>query len=166
MRQRWRLAEVKCEDYAFVLLSRIINKLEEEVGVTRGDKLILHRRGCKSSRDARVKAQLQLCDSSTQRRRLVTQHTSTTDSNTVSLACLPSHTPRTFEHIHTHSQGGAAALLNAHDRAWAPALGALVLGLRQMGLGGWAPAEAMAIEHELAAWERQGCYQERDNALR
>jgi hypothetical protein len=31
MRQRWRLAEVKCEDYAFVLLSRCINKLEEEV---------------------------------------------------------------------------------------------------------------------------------------
>jgi hypothetical protein len=24
----------------------------------------------------------------------------------------------------------------------------------------------MAIEHELAAWERQGGYQERDNALR
>lgn len=33
MRQRWRLAEVKCEDYAFVLLSRGINKLEEEVCV-------------------------------------------------------------------------------------------------------------------------------------
>lgn len=63
-------------------------------------------------------------------------------------------------------QGGAAALLMAHDRAWAPALGALVLGLRQMGLGGWAPSEAMAIEHELAAWERQGGYQDRDNALR
>jgi hypothetical protein len=31
MRQRWRLAEVKCEDYAFVLLSRCINKLEQEV---------------------------------------------------------------------------------------------------------------------------------------
>lgn len=31
MRQRWRLAEVKCEDYAFVLLSRCINRLEQEV---------------------------------------------------------------------------------------------------------------------------------------
>lgn len=92
MRQRWRLAEVKCEDYAFVLLSRCINKLEEE--------------------------------------------------------------------------GGSSALLTAHDRAWSPALGALVLGLRQLGLGGWAPAEAMAIEHELAAWERAGGYQDRDNALR
>lgn len=36
MRQRWRLAEVKCEDYAFVLLSRCINKLEEEVRAGRG----------------------------------------------------------------------------------------------------------------------------------
>lgn len=63
-------------------------------------------------------------------------------------------------------QGGAAALLTAHDRAWAPALGALVLGLRQLALGGWAPAEAIAIEHELAAWERQGGYQDRENALR
>jgi hypothetical protein len=33
MRQRWRLAEVKCEDYAFVLLSRCINKLEEQVRI-------------------------------------------------------------------------------------------------------------------------------------
>lgn len=63
-------------------------------------------------------------------------------------------------------QGGSSALLTAHDRAWSPALGALVLGLRQLGLGGWAPAEAMAIEHELAAWERAGGYQDRDNALR
>jgi phosphoglucan, water dikinase len=30
MRQRWRLAEVRCEDYAFVLLSRLINALEEQ----------------------------------------------------------------------------------------------------------------------------------------
>lgn len=31
MRQRWRLAEVRAEDYAFVLLSRLINSLEEKV---------------------------------------------------------------------------------------------------------------------------------------
>jgi hypothetical protein len=31
MRQRWRLAEVKAEDYAFVLLSRLDNALEQQV---------------------------------------------------------------------------------------------------------------------------------------
>ena len=31
MRQRWRLAEIRAEDYAFVLLSRFINSLEERV---------------------------------------------------------------------------------------------------------------------------------------
>lgn len=32
MRQKWRLAEIKAEDYIFVLMSRFINKLEERVG--------------------------------------------------------------------------------------------------------------------------------------
>ena len=32
MRQRWRLAEGKCAEYAFTLMSRFINKLEEQVG--------------------------------------------------------------------------------------------------------------------------------------
>jgi hypothetical protein len=31
MRQKWRLAEVKAEDYAFVLLSRLDNALEQQV---------------------------------------------------------------------------------------------------------------------------------------
>ena len=31
MRQRWRLAEIRAEDYAFVLLSRFINSLEQRV---------------------------------------------------------------------------------------------------------------------------------------
>lgn len=31
MRQRWRLAEIRCEDYFFVLLSRFVNGLEERV---------------------------------------------------------------------------------------------------------------------------------------
>uniref|UniRef100_A0A383WH22 CBM20 domain-containing protein n=1 Tax=Tetradesmus obliquus TaxID=3088 RepID=A0A383WH22_TETOB len=92
MRQRWRLAEVRAEDYAFVLLSRLDNALEQ--------------------------------------------------------------------------QGGGAALLNAHDLAWAPVLGGLVLGLRHLGLGGLAPAEAMAIEAELVAWQKEGNYRDRDNALR
>ena len=31
MRHRWRLAEIRCEDYAFVLISRFINLLEARV---------------------------------------------------------------------------------------------------------------------------------------
>lgn len=31
MRQQWRLAEVRCEDYAFVLLSRLVNAIEQQV---------------------------------------------------------------------------------------------------------------------------------------
>ncbi len=31
MRQRWRLSEIRAEDYAFVLISRFINLLEERV---------------------------------------------------------------------------------------------------------------------------------------
>jgi hypothetical protein len=63
-------------------------------------------------------------------------------------------------------QGGGAALLKAHDLAWAPVLGGLVLGLRHLGLGGLAPAEAMAIEAELTAWQKEGNFKDRDNALR
>ena len=31
MRQRWRLAEIRCEDYAFMLLSRVVNLLDTQV---------------------------------------------------------------------------------------------------------------------------------------
>ena len=31
MRQRWRLADVRLEEYCFVVLSRVINALEEQV---------------------------------------------------------------------------------------------------------------------------------------
>ncbi len=31
MRQRWRLAEGKCAEYSFTLLSRFLNKLDEQV---------------------------------------------------------------------------------------------------------------------------------------
>jgi len=41
-----------------------------------------------------------------------------------------------------------------------------VLGLRHLGLGGVAPAEAIAIEAELTAWQKAGGFQDRDNALR
>jgi hypothetical protein len=41
-----------------------------------------------------------------------------------------------------------------------------VLGLRHLALGGWAPAEALAIEAELTAWQKEGAFTERENALR
>ena len=44
----------------------------------------------------------------------------------------------------------------ATDRAWALPIGATVLGLRHVGLQGLQPAEALAIEHELTVWQRQG----------
>lgn len=91
--QRWRLAELKAEEYGFTLLSRFINCLEQ--------------------------------------------------------------------------QGGPGFLSSAEDGAWGLPIGACVLGVRHMGLGGWDPAECMAVEGELAAWQRQGCFvAKRDNALR
>jgi hypothetical protein len=36
MRQRFRLGELRCEEYLFVLMSRFINALEEQVGRGRG----------------------------------------------------------------------------------------------------------------------------------
>lgn len=33
MRQKWRLADVRLEEYCFVVLSRVINSLEEQVGM-------------------------------------------------------------------------------------------------------------------------------------
>lgn len=92
MRQRWRLTEVRLEDYVFVLLSQFVNKLEE--------------------------------------------------------------------------RGGASALSSGSDGAWGLPLGALVVGLRHLGLSGFDPGECMAIECELAAWQRVGAFNMRDNALR
>lgn len=39
MRQRWRLSEIRLEEYCFVVLSRIVNVLEEQVGEGFGDRL-------------------------------------------------------------------------------------------------------------------------------
>lgn len=56
--------------------------------------------------------------------------------------------------------------MKAHDVAWKPCLGGLVLGIRHMGLGGYSRLEAMALEAELTEWEREGGYAQRENALR
>lgn len=93
MRQRFRLAELRCEDYVFVLMSRFVNALERE--------------------------------------------------------------------------GGAPALAAARSSiAWSHPLAMLLLGVRNLGLGGWMPAECMAIENEVTAWQQDAAYDERDNALR
>ena len=63
-------------------------------------------------------------------------------------------------------QGGAANLSAGTDSAWALPIGAAVLGVRHVGLGGWQPQECMAVENELSAWQRLGEFASRDNALR
>jgi hypothetical protein len=63
-------------------------------------------------------------------------------------------------------QGGAAALAGEGDGGWALPIGAAVLGVRHVGLGGWQPSECMALENELAAWQRQGNFRERGASLR
>jgi len=92
MRQRWRLAEIRAEDYVFVLLSRFINKVED--------------------------------------------------------------------------RGGARALAGGTDGLWGLPIGALVIGLRHLGLSGYESSECMALEHELTAWQKLGGFQQRDEALR
>ena len=57
-------------------------------------------------------------------------------------------------------------LATAADEAWAKPLGAAVLGVRHMGLSGWQPAECMALENELGAWQAKGGLTDRDSALR
>lgn len=93
MRQKFRLAELRCEEYLFVLMSRFINGLEQ--------------------------------------------------------------------------QGGSAALAAARSSiAWSHPLAMLLLGVRNLGLGGWMPSECMAIENEVTAWQQEAEYDQKDNALR
>ena len=63
-------------------------------------------------------------------------------------------------------QGGAEGLAGQNDPAWALPLGAVVLGVRHMGLSGWQAAECMAIENELTAWQDQGDFKSQEPALR
>ena len=131
MRQRWRLAELRAEEYAFVLLSQFTNAIEAQV----------HTR------------QIHHC----------------TVKHEAVLVWKPGQVAvtRMFTTAHLHlSQGGAAQLSAGQDPAWALPIGAAVLGVRHMGLGGWQPQECMAVENELAAWLRLGELNSRDNALR
>ena len=77
------------------------------------------------------------------------------------LSCLLNFSP-----VNRGQQGGPEVLAGAADGAWALALGALVLGVRHVGLGGWAPEECIAIENELGAWQQTGSLSEREPALR
>ncbi len=63
------------------------------------------------------------------------------------------------------AQGGPEGLAGS-DKAWALPLGAAVLGARQLGLSGWEPAECLALENELGAWQQAGHLTQRLPALR
>lgn len=68
-------------------------------------------------------------------------------TSVVLIALLPGCRPRQLPHTHrgplqppaSLAQGGAAAISGGSDGAWALPIGALVLGLRHLGLGGYAP---------------------------
>lgn len=55
------------------------------------------------------------------------------------------------------ASGGASTLAteatSGNTAKWAHALGATVLGVRQLGLSGWQRAECVAIENEISAWQ-------------
>lgn len=63
-------------------------------------------------------------------------------------------------------QGGAEAVASGPDAGWALPLGAAVLGIRHVGLGGWQPQECMALENELGSWQSAGSFSEPEPALR
>lgn len=63
-------------------------------------------------------------------------------------------------------QGGAESLAEGSDSAWALPLGAALLSIRQVGLGGWNPRECMALENEIGCWQQAGDINTKENALR
>lgn len=89
MRQKWRLCEIGLEDYSFVLLSRLLNVLEN-VG---GAKWLADNVGLKNV------------------------------------------------------------------SSWNDPLGALIVGIRQLGLSGWKPEECSAVGSELLAWQEKGLFE-------
>uniref|UniRef100_A0A6N2MRY1 Uncharacterized protein n=2 Tax=Salix viminalis TaxID=40686 RepID=A0A6N2MRY1_SALVM len=43
--------------------------------------------------------------------------------------------------------------------SWNDLLGALIVGVRQLGLSGWRPEECAAIGTELLAWQEKGLFE-------
>lgn len=63
-------------------------------------------------------------------------------------------------------QGGAKAVAERGERGWALPIGATLLAVRQLGLGGWQPSECLAIDNELQAWQSRGDLSTPQGALR
>ena len=63
-------------------------------------------------------------------------------------------------------QGGADALATGDDKAWGSPLGAAILAIRHIGLGGWQQQECLALENELGCWQGLGKLSEPLNMLR
>nr|XP_043610294.1 phosphoglucan, water dikinase, chloroplastic [Erigeron canadensis] len=93
MRQKWRLAEIGLEDYAFVLMSRYLNALDAAGG----------------------------------------------------------------------AQWLAENVNSKNVNSWSYPIGALVVGIRQLGLSGWKLEECKAIENELLAWKEKGLLEKEGN---
>lgn len=63
-------------------------------------------------------------------------------------------------------QGGAKAVAEKGERGWALPIGATLLAVRQLGLGGWQPTECLAVDNELQAWQSRGDLSTPQGALR
>ena len=63
-------------------------------------------------------------------------------------------------------QGGAESLAKGDDKAWGNPLGAAILAIRHIGLGGWQQQECLALENELGCWQSSGKLSEPLNMLR
>ena len=57
-------------------------------------------------------------------------------------------------------------LAKTDDKTWAQPLGAAILAIRHIGLGGWQPQECLALENELGCWQSLGKLSEPANMLR
>lgn len=68
--------------------------------------------------------------------------------------------------LHPHQGGSTALAASKSSIAWSHPLAMLLLGVRNLGLGGWMPAECMALEHEVTTWQQEAEYDKKDNALR
>ena len=144
MRQRYRLAELRCEEYLFVVMSRFINALEGQA--RRGLRGGGGGAGCGAPPRCAVRALPRAWAAAHPHPR-------------------PPMPPQT--HPPRGAQGGSGALAAARSSiAWSHPLAMLLLGVRNIGLGGWMPGECMALENEVTAWQQDAAYDERDNALR